>query len=93
MSNVSVAEAKARFAQLVHQAESGQAVRITRRGRAVAVLVSEADYLRLTGSSGGLLAFTKAWRAQAAHAGVVLPDIEAWQGLRDQSERAPLDMG
>ena len=41
MANFSIAEAKSRFAQLVHQAESGGPVRITRRGRAVAVLVSE----------------------------------------------------
>ena len=93
MSDVSIAEAKARFAQLVHLAEGGQAVRITRRGRAVAVLVSEADYLRLSGGNGGLLAFTQAWRAQAAQAGVELPDSAEWQGLRDQIERPPLDLG
>ena len=93
MSDVSIAEAKARFAQRVHLAEGGQAVRITWRGRAVAVLVSEADYLRLSDRNSGLLAFTQAWRAKVAQAGVAPHDSGEWQGLRDHSERPSLDLG
>lgn len=43
----SIAEAKAHFAQLVHQAEEGQAVELTRRGRPVAVVLSIDDFRRL----------------------------------------------
>jgi prevent-host-death family protein len=39
MKHVSVADAKARFSELVTQAESGQSIEITRRGKVVARLV------------------------------------------------------
>jgi prevent-host-death family protein len=45
----SIAEAKDNFSSLVHEAEGGRAVPITRRGRAVARLISEAEYQRLIG--------------------------------------------
>lgn len=93
MSEMSIAEAKARFAQLVQRAEHGQAVRITRRGRPVAVLVSEADYARLSNRSPGLLAYSQAWRAQVAQAGVAPFSDNDLQGLRDQSDRPPMDLG
>ena len=85
MVDYSIAEAKTRFAQLVHQAEGGQPVRITRRGRAVAVLVSEADFARLSTSREGLLAYTQALRDEAATAGITLFSDEEQSGLRDQS--------
>lgn len=51
MSGVSVADAKAHLARLLHEVESGEPVHITRRGRAVAVLVSETEYARLQQSA------------------------------------------
>lgn len=93
MSVVSVAEAKARFAELVHQAERGQPVRITRRGRAVAVLVSEADFALLNGRRAGLLAYTDGWRAKAAQDGLSLADDAVWHGLRNRDDRRPPDLG
>jgi prevent-host-death family protein len=39
MADVSIAEAKAHFSELVERAESGETVRITRRGKPVARLV------------------------------------------------------
>ena len=92
MANFSIAEAKSRFAQLVHQAESGGPVRITRRGRAVAVLVSEADYARLSAPREGLLAYTLALRAEASQAGQTFFTDDDWAGLRDQSERLAPDL-
>ena len=92
MMGFSIAEAKSRFAQLVHQAEGGQPVRITRRGRAVAVLVSEADFARLSAPREGLLAYTQALRAQASSDGLALFTDDDWAGLRDQSERPVPDL-
>jgi prevent-host-death family protein len=43
----SISEAKDRLPRLVHQAESGSAVALTRRGKPVAVLISKAEYDRL----------------------------------------------
>ena len=45
---VSITQAKLRFSELVHAAERGDAVTVTRRGRAVARLISEQEYGRLT---------------------------------------------
>ena len=42
----SIAEARDRLARLVHDAEKGAAVELTRRGKPVAVLVSTKDYQR-----------------------------------------------
>ena len=92
MTDFSIAEAKSRFAQLVHQAEGGQPVRITRRGHAVAVLVSEADFARLSAPREGLLAYTQALRAQASRDGLALFTDDDWAGLRDQSERPVPDL-
>ena len=41
MADVSIAEAKARFSELVDRAAAGETVRITRRGKPVARLVPE----------------------------------------------------
>jgi prevent-host-death family protein len=47
MSETSIAEAKTQLTRLIHQAERGEAVHITRRGKPVAVLLSEDEYARL----------------------------------------------
>lgn len=92
MGDVSIAEAKSNFAQLVHQAEAGQPVHITRRGRAVAVLLSEADFARLSAPRQGLLAYTQALRAEATQAGLALFTDDDWAGLRDNSDRPVPDL-
>jgi prevent-host-death family protein len=92
LSNFSIADAKSQFALLVHQAEAGQAVRITRRGRRVAVLINDAEYERLCSPREGLMAFTNRIRAQAAEAQIELIGDAELEGLRDQSERLPLDL-
>ncbi len=47
MSETSIAEAKTQLTRLIHQAERGETVHITRRGKPVAVLLSEDEYARL----------------------------------------------
>ncbi len=47
MSESSIAEAKTQLTRLIHQAERGETVHITRRGKPVAVLLSEDEYARL----------------------------------------------
>ena len=42
----SIAEAKDHLSELIRKVEGGASVRITRRGKAVAVLVSEAEHSR-----------------------------------------------
>ena len=87
MSDYSIAQAKSRFAQLVQEAQAGYAVRITRRGRPVAVLLSEAEFGRLAPRRDSFLVFTQSLRSQAVAEGLALFDESELAGLRDQSER------
>lgn len=45
----SIAEARSNLPSIVDQAEAGQEIELTRRGKAVAVVVSLRDYARLRG--------------------------------------------
>ena len=44
MSQVSIAQARDSLTRLIHEVEVGKPVHITRRGKPVAVLMSEGDY-------------------------------------------------
>jgi prevent-host-death family protein len=67
MSQVSIAEAKNTLTRLIYEAERGEAVHITRRGKPVAVLVSEAAYERLKAGvqQKDVWQAIQEWRAQA----------------------------
>ena len=47
MAETSIADAKDQLTRLIYQAERGEPVHITRRGKPVAVLLSEDEYVRL----------------------------------------------
>ena len=67
MSAVSIAEARNTLTRLIHKAEDGEPVHITRHGKPVAVLVSRDEYERLS-SGAPKKDFWQAvedWRAQA----------------------------
>jgi antitoxin Phd len=49
MTQVSLSEARTQLSELVHQAEAGGPVYITRRGKPVAILLSAEEYRRLSG--------------------------------------------
>ena len=51
---VSIAHAKDHFSEIVQAAERGGVVTVTRRGKAVARLMSEQEYRRLTRRKGGI---------------------------------------
>ena len=67
MSQVSIAEAKNALTRLIYEAERGEAIHITRRGKPVAVLVSEAAYERLKAGEQkkDFWQAMQEWRAQA----------------------------
>jgi prevent-host-death family protein len=52
MTQTSIAEAKTQLTRLIHAVERGEPVHITRRGKPVAVLLSEVDYERLCRAQG-----------------------------------------
>jgi prevent-host-death family protein len=83
MHGISVAEAKAHLTRLLHQVETGEAVHITRRGQAVAVLLSEAEYERLqkTAQTRNFWEQIQEMRADPAFEGVELSpeEVESWR--------------
>lgn len=77
MTNINLAEAKAHFSELIAQAEGGESVCITRRGKPVARL-SAVVAARKPIQIAALKAMTDAMPAQAESAG------EFVRGMRDQ---------
>lgn len=61
-NQTSIAGARDKLASLVHQAEDGAPVEITRRGRPVAVLLSYHEYQRLLGEGPSFWDAMMAWR-------------------------------
>ena len=56
----SIVEARNHLSEIVHQAETGKPVKLTRRGKAVAVLVAEREFMQMAGQATG---FWDAWSA------------------------------
>ncbi len=81
----SVSEAKNRLTAIVHSVENGAAVRLTRRGKPVAVLLSIEEYQRLTGKQKDF------WTALTDFRQSFEPDEEGgisgqeFEGIRDSS--------
>jgi prevent-host-death family protein len=63
----SIADAKARFAECLRQAESGEPIVLTRHGKAIAALVpidllEQLERLRAAGPEGGLASVAGGWK-------------------------------
>jgi prevent-host-death family protein len=81
MRDVPITEAKNALPALVHDAEAGKPTRLTRRGKPVAVLLSEEAYHRLQAGAEerrDLWEFVERWRA------ALPPD---WEGISVQQAR------
>ncbi len=80
----SIAEARDKFASIVHDVEENAAVEFTRRGRPVAVLLSVGEYRRLRGERKDF------WDVYTEFRDSVDPEdlgigSEVFEGLRDPS--------
>lgn len=79
---LSIAEARNRFANVVHETERSGPVEVTRRGQPVAVILSIKDYRRLSAKKRGF------WEAyEKLHNDPTLPKVDIdpaiFEGLRD----------
>lgn len=76
----SIAEARNQFARLVHVAEQGMPVRITRRGKAIAVLVSEKTYGRAQRRARrGIGDAILQWREKHGSVQLSRAEIDSWR--------------
>jgi prevent-host-death family protein len=79
----SIAEARDNFTSMVHEAEEGARVELTRRGRPVAVLVGAEDFERLSNPKKGF------WQAlqdfRRSHDLADIDPDEIWGDVRGSS--------
>ncbi|MFI3199346.1 MAG: type II toxin-antitoxin system Phd/YefM family antitoxin [Methylococcaceae bacterium] len=64
MKTSSIAEAKNNLSQLIYQLESDEPIHLTRHGKPVAVMLSEANYQKLTHKDNSLYQAIQQWRTQ-----------------------------
>lgn len=93
MSEVSIAEAKNHLPRIVQEAETGEVVHITRRGKPVAVLLSDREYARLMEARQGFVDFAGEWRKNMLARGIEFPVDADFEQLRDNrpGREAPLE--
>lgn len=82
MESTTIADAKNNLPKLVHSVEAGEDIQLTRHGRPVAVLVSQARYQRIFGSGKAVFQDMMRWRE--SHGFIELKDkeVDSW---RDKS--------
>ena len=80
----SIAEARDNLAKIVHEAESGKTVKLMRRGKTVAVLLSQDEYQQLRPAGKGFWKATQDFRAKHNLEGLGFTDAD-FEGLRDKS--------
>lgn len=83
-SSYSIAEARDALAALVHEAERGRAVHLTRRGKPVAAIVSVRDLERLRGGHASFWDTLVAFREEA-DLGELWTGGDPFEGVRDRS--------
>ncbi len=64
MKTSTIAEAKNNLSHLIHQLETEDSIQLTRYGKPVAVMMSEAQYKKLTSPAKSLNSAILNWRSQ-----------------------------
>lgn len=80
----SIAEARDKLASIVHEVEEAGPVKLTRRGKPVAVLITESEYERLKGGKTSFWAAVENFRATRDLTQIWTPEFDA-EALRDQN--------
>jgi antitoxin Phd len=87
----SIAEARDHFPSIVHDAERGTPIELTRRGKPVAVLISVEDYHRLSPAKPSFQEAYQRLRDRPEFRGVDV-EPEVFEGIRDPSPGRPVDL-
>lgn len=80
----SIAEARDKLASIVHEVEEAGPVKLTRRGKPVAVLITESEYERLKSAKTSFWAAVENFRATHDLKQISPPELDV-EALRDQS--------
>ncbi|MDO4683542.1 MAG: type II toxin-antitoxin system Phd/YefM family antitoxin [Lautropia sp.] len=91
-STLSIADFRRNLPATIQRAEGGEAIRISRHGRPVAVVISHEEYERLKKERPPIGEILDAWQRRSRAAG--LPDDdEPFRNLRDHVERPLPELG
>jgi prevent-host-death family protein len=74
-----IAEAKNNLPRLIHAAEAGGDIHITRHGRPVAVLISEERYQQLFSTSKAVFQAMMQWREQYGYVDLTDEEVDSWR--------------
>jgi prevent-host-death family protein len=81
----SIAEARDNFTSVVHEAEEGTKVELTRRGKPVAVLIGAEEFERMSNKKQGFWQAYQEFRRGLELADVEIDPDEVWGDVRDPS--------
>lgn len=84
-NHYSIADAKNKLPSIIHSVEKGPSVKLTRRGKPVAVLLSIQEYERLIQKKEGFWRSLKMFRKFAENEGIEITNAD-FEGLRDYSQ-------
>ena len=77
-----IAQAKNHLPKLIHAAEAGDDIRISRHGKLVAVLISAERYQQHFNASEGLFQAIMQWRENQSGLDLIDAEVDSW---RDRS--------
>jgi len=83
MDTSTIADAKNNLPKLIHAAESGEDIHISRHGKPVAVLISEERYQQLSKPENAVFMAIMKWRDEQELADLSNEEVDSW---RDRSE-------
>jgi len=86
-----IADAKNKLPSIIHAVETGQAVKLTRHGRPVAVLLSIKDYQRLNRKREGYWSALNSFRKQMEKESVFITG-EDFENIRDNFSGREVDL-
>ena len=81
MTEIPIFKAKNQLASIIHEAEGGDSIKLTRHGKPAAMLIGMDEYERILGSGTGLIAALDCWRRDWNLDEMALED-DAFSGLR-----------
>ena len=87
----SIAEAKNKLSTIIHNVEKGPCVKLTRRGKPVAVLLSIQEYERLSRKYTGFWSAISEFRRKLEDEGIEIYDRD-FEGLRNLSSGREVEL-
>jgi cellobiose PTS system EIIB component len=88
----SIAQARDNLAAIVHELEKRNGIEITRRGQAVAVLISKREYDRLQAGAVGFWDAYKSFASEVNLAELAIDPSEVFGGLRDPASGREVEL-